>query len=96
MALAKLSKEKRIDRKLIGCVHYHEGLNYHYRSCDGECATCAAVTSEIARAQARGREVDEPLRRSQGWTLTHSFVVIAAWKLKSVIKASISINESLT
>lgn len=30
----------------------------------------AAVTSEIARAQARGWEVDEPLRRSQGWTQT--------------------------
>lgn len=55
----------------------------------------AAATSDIARAQARGWEVGEPLRRSRGWTLTHSFVVTAAWKLKSVIKASISINELL-
>lgn len=27
--------------------------------------------------------------------LRHSFLVIAAWKLKSVIKASISVNELL-
>lgn len=42
------------------------------------------------------REANELLMHSTEWTLTHSFVVLAIWKLKSVIKASISFNELLT
>jgi len=42
------------------------------------------------------REANEMLTHSGEWTLTYSFAVFAIWKLKSVIKASISFNELLT
>lgn len=42
------------------------------------------------------REANELLVPSKEWALTYSFVVVATWKLKSVIKASISFNELLT
>lgn len=42
------------------------------------------------------REANELLMHSSEWTLTYSFVFLAIWKLKSVIKASISFNQLLT